>query len=58
MQYKCSPGGWPLQVKRKEEVLDPKRSMMLAKIRNQLATAVKFGGEPDPALNSSFAKIL
>ena len=46
------------KVKRQKEVLDPKRSMVFAKIRNQLATAVKFGGGPDPALNSSLAKVL
>jgi len=46
------------KVKRQKEVLDPKRSMLFAKIRNQLATAVKLGGGPDPALNSSLAKIL
>jgi len=46
------------KVKRQKEVLDPKRSMVFAKIRNQLATAVKFGGGPDPALNSSLARVL
>ena len=46
------------KVKRQKEVLDPRRSLVFARIRNQIATAVKLGGGPDPTLNSALAKAI
>ena len=46
------------KVKRQKEVLDPRRSMVFSKIRNQIATAVKLGGGPDPTVNSLLVKAI
>lgn len=46
------------KVKRQKEVLDPRRSIVFSKIRNQIATAVKLGGGPDPTINSTLARAI
>lgn len=46
------------KVKRQKEVLDPRRSLVFSKIRNQIATAVKLGGGPDPTINSVLARAI
>lgn len=46
------------KIKRQKEVLDPRRSIIFSKIRNQIASAVKLGGGPDPTINSALAKAI
>lgn len=46
------------KVKRQKEVLDPRRSLVFSRIRNQIATAVKLGGGPDPSINSLLVKAI
>lgn len=46
------------KVKRQKEVLDPRRSLVFARVRNQIATAIKLGGGPDPTINSALAKAI
>ena len=46
------------KVKRQKEVLDPRRSILFSRIRNQIATAVKLGGGPDPTINSLLARAI
>ena len=46
------------KVKRQKEVLDPRRSILFSRVRNQIATAVKLGGGPDPTINSLLARAI
>ena len=46
------------KVKRQKEVLDPRRSLVFSRIRNQIATAVKLGGGPDPSINSLLVRAI